>query len=52
MKEILDIVILILFAFMVFMFIKGFNKQQIDKYTNKLKENEKRRSNKEEKIDE
>lgn len=52
MKEILDIVILILFAFMVFMFIKGFNKQQIDKYTNKLEENEKRRSNKEEKIDE
>ena len=53
MKEILDIVVLILFAFMIFMFIKGFNKQQINKYTNKLEENEKRSSeNKKEKVDE
>lgn len=47
MKEIIDIVVLILFAFMVFMFIKGFNKQQIDKYTKKIDENEKRSNNKE-----
>lgn len=47
MKEILDIFILILFVFMVFMFIKGFNRQQIDKYTKKLEENEQKKKEKE-----
>lgn len=52
MKEILDILVLILFAFMVFMFIKGFNKQQIDKYTKKLEENEQKKNEKKEIVDE
>lgn len=47
MKEILDVIILALFVFMVFMFIKGFNKQQIGKHTKKLAENEKKNSDKE-----
>lgn len=47
MKEIVDTIVLILFVFMVAMFIINFNRQQIEKYTNKLKENEKK-----EKIDE
>ncbi|WP_267285273.1 hypothetical protein [Halarcobacter mediterraneus] len=36
MKEILDFIVLALFVFFVFMFIKGFNKQQIDKYKDKI----------------
>jgi len=52
MKEILDILVLILFAFMVFMFIRGFNKQQIDKYTKKLEENEQKKNDSKETIDE
>lgn len=48
MKEILDLVVLVLFVFMVAMFIINFNKEQIQKYTDKLKEKEK--TNKE-KID-
>jgi len=36
MKEILDFIILALFVFFVFMFIKGFNKQQIEKHKNKI----------------
>lgn len=52
MKDIIDVLVLILFAFMVFMFIRGFNKQQIDKYTKKLEENEIKRSDNKEKIDE
>lgn len=47
MKEILDVIIVILFAFMVFMFIRGFNRQQIDKYTKKLEENEQKNEKKE-----
>lgn len=42
MKEIIDTIVLILFAFMVFMFIKGFNKQQIDKHNKKIDELEKK----------
>jgi len=41
-KEILDIVIVIMFVIMVFGFIRGFNKQQIDKHQNKLDEIEKK----------
>lgn len=48
MKEILDVVITVLFVFMVFMFIRGFNKQQIKKHTDRLEEIEKRKANKEE----
>lgn len=54
MKEILDVIVLVLFVFMIFMFIKGFNKQQIEKHTNKLEENEKKKQKKcdKENIDE
>ena len=52
MKEILDVIILILFAFMIFMFIKGFNKQQIEKHAKKIDENEKTDSKKKEPVDE
>jgi len=41
MKNILDIIVLILFIFMVFMFILGFNKQQIDKHAKKFDKNKK-----------
>ncbi len=51
MKDILDIVVTILFVFMVFMFIRGFNKQQIKKHTDRLEEIEKRKEKKR-KIDE
>lgn len=43
MKEILDVIVIILFVIIVFGFIRGFNKQQIDKHTKKLEEIEKRK---------
>ncbi|MGB6329703.1 MAG: hypothetical protein WBF48_12330 [Halarcobacter sp.] len=46
MKDILDVVVVILFVFMLIMFLKGFNKQQIAKHTKKLEENEKRMNSK------
>lgn len=52
MKDILDVIVVALFAFMVFMFIRGFNKQQIKKHTDRLEENEKRMNSKKDKIDE
>lgn len=48
MKEILDIVVLVLFVFFVFMFIKGFNKQQIEKHKNRVDTTTKKNSTKEE----
>ena len=51
MKDILDVIVTILFVFMVFMFIRGFNKQQIKKHTDKLEAIEKQKANKE-KVDE
>lgn len=47
MKEVIDTIVVILFVLMVFAFIRGFNKQQIDKHNKKLDELEKK-----EKIDE
>ena len=47
MKEILDIVILIMFVIMVALFIINFNRQQIQKYKDKLEEKDKKTSNKE-----
>jgi len=47
MKEILDVIVVALFVFMIFMFIRGFNKQQIGKHTKKMAENEKKNSDKE-----
>ena len=52
MKEILDVIVIILFVFMIFMFIKGFNKQQIDKHTKKLKEIEEKKNSDKDKINE
>jgi preprotein translocase subunit YajC len=53
-KEILDIIVLVLFVFMVFMFIKGFNKQQIEKHKDKLNdiETNNKRSRDKENVDE
>ncbi|WP_419769806.1 MAG: hypothetical protein ACNI3C_10785 [Candidatus Marinarcus sp.] len=51
MKEILDIIILLFFVWMIAMFIIGFNRQQIEKHKNKLAENEKMK-NEEKKDDE
>lgn len=47
MKEIIDVIVFILFAVMVFAFIRGFNKQQIEKHKKRLEELEKK-----DKIDE
>ncbi len=41
MKEILDFIVLALFVFFVFMFIKGFNKQQIQKFKDKVDKSKK-----------
>lgn len=43
MKEILDVIVLLLFVFFVAAFIIGFNKQQIQKHKNKLDEIENNR---------
>lgn len=51
MKEIIDVIVLALFVFMIFMFLKGFNQQQIKKHTDKLEAIEKKNADKE-KIDE
>lgn len=52
MKDIIDIAVVGLFVFMLIMFLRGFNKQQIDKHTKKLEENEEKMNQKKEKIDE
>ncbi len=48
MKDILDIIVIIAFVIIVFGFIRGFNKQQIEKHTKKLEEIEKREKEKNE----
>lgn len=52
MKDILDTIILIMFVIMVALFIINFNRQQINKYTDKLEDNEKNNNSSKEKIDE
>jgi len=42
MKEILDVVIWVGFAFLLFVFLRGFNEQQVKKHQDKIKEVEKR----------
>lgn len=49
MKEILDIVVWIGFAFLLFVFLRGFNEQQVKKHKDKLDEIEKKKENKEQK---
>lgn len=48
MKDILDIVVIIIFVIIVFGFIRGFNKQQIEKHTKKIDEIERREKEKDE----
>lgn len=47
MKDILDVVILVMFVIMVAMFIINFNRQQIKKHTDKTAENERKLKEKE-----
>ena len=49
MKEILDVIVVILFIFFVASFIIGFNKQQIQKHKDKLAEIEKQKNKEKEK---
>ena len=44
MKEILDVVIWIGFAFLLFVFLRGFNEQQVQKHKDKLEEAKKKRN--------
>ena len=45
MKEIIDTIVIILFIFILFMILKGFNKQQIEKHKNMLDEKDQKREN-------
>ena len=49
MKEIFDIVVWVGFAFLLFVFLRGFNEQQVKKHQDKLEEIEKKKENKEQK---
>lgn len=42
MKDILDIIVIIMFVIIVFGFIRGFNKQQIAKHYKKMEDNKKK----------
>ncbi len=46
MKDILDIVIIIMFVIIVFGFIRGFNKQQVNKHVKKLEDIEEKEKEK------
>lgn len=43
MKEILDIIVIVLFVFILFVILRGFNKQQIKKHTDLLDKAQERR---------
>lgn len=49
MKEILDVIVIVVFVFFVASFIIGFNKQQIQKHKDKLDEIEKQKNKETEK---
>lgn len=49
MKEILDVIVIVMFVFFVASFIIGFNKQQIQKHKDKLDEIEKQKNKETEK---
>jgi preprotein translocase subunit YajC len=49
MKEILDVIVIVVFVFFVASFIIGFNKQQIQKHKDKLNEIEKQKNKETEK---
>jgi uncharacterized membrane protein len=46
-KDIIDTIVLIIFIFMLFMILRGFNKEQIQKHQDILEEANKRRKQKE-----
>ena len=50
-KDIVDTIVLIIFVFMLFMILRGFNKEQIQKHKDILAEAEKKRKEKEAKKD-
>jgi hypothetical protein len=43
MKDILDIVVLILFVYLLFVFLRGFNEEQVEKHKDLLEKAKKRR---------
>lgn len=45
MKEILDTIVWIGFGFLLFVFLRGFNAQQVQKHKDKLEEIDKRQNN-------
>ncbi|CAI8218586.1 MAG: hypothetical protein ABF301_06460 [Sulfurovum sp.] len=45
MKDILDIIILVMFVIMVALFIINFNRQQINKYKDKIEPKDKNKEN-------
>ena len=52
MKDILDVIILVMFVIMVALFIINFNRQQIKKHTDKLEKNEKKNNSSKDTVDE
>jgi arginine exporter protein ArgO len=46
MKEVLDVIIWIGFIFLLFVFLRGFNRQQVQKHQDKLEEIEKKKREK------
>jgi bacteriorhodopsin len=43
MKDILDIVVLVLFVYLLFVFLRGFNEEQVEKHKDLLEKAKKRR---------
>jgi len=45
MKEIIDTIVIIIFVFMLFMFVRGFNKEQVRKHKEMLDKAQKKIDN-------
>ncbi len=43
MKDIIDIVVIILFVYLLFIFLRGFNEEQVEKHKDLLEKAQKRR---------
>lgn len=43
MKEILDVIVLIGFVFLLFVFLRGFNEQQVKKHEDRLAKSEQKK---------
>ena len=48
MKEIIDIIVIVLFVFILFVILRGFNEQQVKKHKDMLEEAERKRQEKKE----